>query len=256
MAVLADLVNALRSGTVEVVDLTAPLTEDTPILELPEQFGQTANFRLEEISRYDDRGPAWYWNNFRTGEHTGTHFDAPNHWVSGKDLADIASVPADHLVAPAVVLDVSARVAADPDFVVTREHLDAFVAAHGPLPDGGWLLCRTGWSARTTQAEMINRDGDGPHSPGMSADCARWVAEESPLLGIGVETVGTDAGAAGGFDPAYPCHTFLLGNGKYGLTQLTNLHRLPATGAVLITPPLKIVGGSGSPARVLALVER
>lgn len=255
MAVLADLVTALRSGTVEVVDLTAPLGADTPILELPEQFGQTASFQLEEISRYDDRGPAWYWNNFRTGEHTGTHFDAPNHWVSGKDRDDISAVPAGRLVAPAVVLDVSAQVAADPDFVITREHVDAFVAEHGPLPEGGWLLCRTGWSARTTQAEMINKDDDGPHSPGMSADCARWVAEESPLIGMGVETVGTDAGAAGTFDPMYPCHSFLLGNGEYGLAQLTNLDRLPATGAVLVTSPLKIVGGSGSPARVLALVE-
>lgn len=256
MALLADLVAALRSGSVEVVDLTAPLAAETPILELPEQFGQTASFRLEEISRYDDRGPAWYWNNFRTGEHTGTHFDAPVHWVTGKDGADVATVPAGQLVAPAVVLDVTDQVRQDPDFVITREHVEAFAAEHGPLPDGGWLLCRTGWSARTTQQDMINKDDDGPHSPGMSADCARWIAEETPLIGLGVETVGTDAGAAAGFEPPFPCHSYLLGNGKYGLAQLTNLDRLPATGAVLVTSPLKIVGGSGSPARVLALVER
>ena len=79
MSVLAQLADALREGSVEVVDLTAPLSSQTPLLELPPQFGQTAQFQLEEISRYDDRGPAWYWNNFRTGEHTGTHFDAPNH---------------------------------------------------------------------------------------------------------------------------------------------------------------------------------
>jgi kynurenine formamidase len=256
MALLADLVAALRSGSVEVVDLTAPLAAETPILELPEQFGQTASFLLEEISRYDDRGPAWYWNNFRTGEHTGTHFDAPVHWVTGKDGADVATVPAGQLVAPAVVLDVTDQVRQDPDFVITREHVEAFAAEHGPLPDGGWLLCRTGWSARTTQQDMINKNDDGPHSPGMSADCARWIAEETPLIGLGVETVGTDAGAAAGFEPPFPCHSYLLGNGKYGLAQLTNLDRLPATGAVLVTSPLKIVGGSGSPARVLALVER
>ncbi|MEE6295418.1 cyclase family protein [Georgenia wangjunii] len=256
MPVLAELLTALRSGAVEVVDLTAPLTHETPILELPEQFGQTARFTLEEISRYDDRGPAWYWNNFRTGEHTGTHFDAPNHWVSGKDGADIGSVPAADLVAPAVVLDVTAEVAQDPDFLIEVEHIRALEAEHGPLPEGGWLLCRTGWSARTTQEDMLNNDDDGPHSPGMSAECARWVAEESPLCGIGVETVGTDAGAASGFDPMFPCHSFLMGNGKYGLAQLQNLDRLPVTGAVVVASPLKIVGGSGSPARVLALVER
>ena len=93
----------------------------------------------------------------------------------------------------------------------------------GPFPDGGWLLCRTGWSSRATQQEMINNTETGPTSPGMSAQCARWVAEESPLQGIGVETIGTDAGAAHSFDPPFPCHSFLLGNGKYGLAQLQNL---------------------------------
>ena len=94
------------------------------------------------------------------------------------------------------------------------------------------------------------------HTPGMSPDCARWVAHESPVLGVGVETVGTDAGAAHSFDPAFPCHSFLMGSGKYGLTQLQNVARLPATGAVLVVGPLPIVTGSGAPARAVALVER
>lgn len=256
MSVLSGLIEALVSGRVEIVDLTAPLSDQTPILELPPEFGQTARFQLEEISRYDDRGPAWYWNNFRTGEHTGTHFDAPAHWVTGQDRAAIDAVPLTSFVAPAVVLDVTAEVAADPDFLIEIDHLRAFEAEHGALPDGGWLLCRTGWSARTTQAEMINNTATGPSSPGMSAECARWVAEESPLQGIGVETVGTDAGAAHSFDPTFPCHSYLLGNGKYGLAQLQNLDRLPPTGAVVVAAPLRIVGGSGSPARVLALTER
>ena len=256
MSVLSDLVTALADHTIEVVDLTAPLAEETPILELPPEFGQTARFQLEEISRYDDRGPAWYWNNFHTGEHTGTHFDAPNHWVTGKDLADVGSVPPAAFVAPAVVIDVVDRVAEDPNFLIEVEHVRAFEDEHGPLPAGGWLLCRTGWSSRVTQADMINNTETGPTSPGMSAECARWVAEESVLQGIGVETVGTDAGAAHSFDPPFPCHSFLMGNDKYGLAQLQNLHLLPPTGAVVVAPPLRIVGGSGSPVRVLALVER
>lgn len=256
MSVLSDLTAALSSGSIEVIDLTAPLTSETPLLELPPEFGQTAAFQLEEISRYDDRGPAWYWNNFRTGEHTGTHFDAPNHWVSGKDLDDIGSVPVGAFVAPAVVLDVTEQVAADPNFLIEREHVEAFAAEHGGLPEGGWLLCRTGWSTRVTQEEMINNTETGPTSPGLSSDCARWVAEESPLQGIGVETVGTDAGAAHSFDPMFPCHSFLMGANKYGLAQLQNLDQLPPTGAVIIASPLKIIGGSGSPARVVALVER
>jgi kynurenine formamidase len=256
MAVLTELTRALSSGSVDVIDLTAPLSSETPLLELPAEFGQTARFELEEISRYDGRGPAWYWNNFHTGEHTGTHFDAPVHWVTGRDQGDVATVPVSAFVAPAVVLDVVDRVAADPNFLIGVEHLESFTAEHGPFPEHGWLLCRTGWSARTTQREMINNTDTGPTSPGMSVECARWVAEQSPLQGIGVETIGTDAGAAHSFDPPFPCHSFLLGNGKYGLAQLRNLHLLPPTGAVVIAAPLRIVGGSGSPVRVLALVER
>ena len=255
MPVLSDLTAALASGAVRVIDLTAPLSSDTPLLELPPELGQTARFELEEISRYDDRGPAWYWNNFHTGEHTGTHFDAPIHWVSGKDRDDIATVPLSAFVAPAVVLDVTSRVEENPNFLIEVADIEAFATEHGPLPQGGWLLCRTGWSGRVTQEEMINRTDTGLSSPGMSVDCARWVAEESPLQGIGVETVGTDAGAAHSFDPAFPCHSFLLGAGKYGLAQLQNLDRLPPVGAVVVASPLKIVGGSGSPVRVLALVE-
>lgn len=257
MAVLSDLVSALTSGSVEVVDLTAPLSRDTPLLVLPEQFGQTARFELEEISRYDDAGPAWYWNNFRTGEHTGTHFDAPVHWVTGKDGVDVAAVPPTHLVGPAAVLDFSTEAGADPDFLIEIDHIKAWEKQHGALPDGGWLLVRTGWDARAhSQDEFLNADEAGPHTPGLSAECARWVAQESPVIGMGVETVGSDAGAAATFDPMFPCHSFMHGAGKYGLTQLQNLHRLPPTGAVVIASPLRIVHGSGSPARVLALVER
>ncbi|WP_182908014.1 cyclase family protein [Microbispora sp. H13382] len=257
MSVLRDLVDGIRSGGIEVLDLTAPLSDKTPILLLPEPFGQTVPFSLQEISRYDDRGPGWYWNNFTTGEHTGTHFDAPVHWVTGRDGEDVSQVAPAKLIAPAVVLDFSAQSAADPDFLLEIDHVKAWEAEHGPLPDGGWLLYRTGWDVRAhDQAEFLNADETGPHTPGMSPACARFLAEETPIAGIGVETVGTDAGAAHSFDPAFPCHSYLLGAGKYGLTQLRNLDRLPVTGAVVVAGPLPIVGGSGSPVRVLALVER
>ena len=166
-------------------------------------------------------------------------------------------MPASRLVAPAAVLDFSAEAAADPDFVLEVHHIRAWEAEHGPLPDGGWLLYRTGWDARSgSQREYLNADETGPHTPGLSPACARWVAEESPVIGLGVETVGTDAGVAHMFAPPFPCHTYLMGNNKYGLTQLQNLAKLPPTGAVVFAGPLRIVTGSGSPARVLALVER
>ena len=147
-------------------------------------------------------------------------------------------MPASRLVGPAVVLDFSAEATEDPDFVVTVDHVRAFEANNGPIPEGAWLLLRTGWDARAHDEEaFLNADENGPHTPGFDVECARWLAE-SPVVGVGVETVGTDAGAAGGFDPPFPAHTFLLGAGKYGLTQLANLERLPPTGAVVIVAPL------------------
>jgi kynurenine formamidase len=256
MTVLASLVEALARGAVRAIDLTQPLSEATPILQLPPPFANTPGWKTHEISRYDERGPAWYWNWFEGGEHVGTHVDAPKHWITGRDSEDVASISVEKLLGPAAVIDRSAEVAADPDYLLRLEDVRAFEAEHGPLPAGGWLLYRTGWDARAHDAEAFrNADESGPHSPGVAPECARWLAEQSPIVGLGVETVGTDAGAAHSFQPAFPCHHFLLGAGKYGLTQLANLAQLPPVGAMLVVLPLKLVAGSGSPCRAVALVE-
>ncbi|MFE3515803.1 cyclase family protein [Streptomyces sp. NPDC059166] len=253
MSVLTGLVEALRSGAVEVVDLTSPLSEDTPIIDLPPERGQPWPFAREEISHYDAAGPTVYWNNIRLSEHTGTHFDAPVHWLSGKDSHDVSQVPPGSLVGPAAVIDLSREAAEDPDFLMRREHVERWQEIHGDLPEGGWLLYRTGWAERQADPSAFH---NGRHTPGVAPECAQWLAEKTPLTGIGVETVGTDAGLAGEFpDQPYPCHWFLHGAGKYGLTQLRNLALLPPTGAVVVAGPLPIVKGSGSPSRVLALIE-
>ena len=174
MPVLADLLDALRTGRVEVVDLTAPLHSGTPILQLPPPFANASPFALTEISNFDERGPAWYWNDISTSEHTGTHFDAPNHWITGRDGEDISQVPVAKLVAPAAVLDFSAESAKDPDFLLEVEHIRAWEAEHGPLPEGGWLLYRTGWDARSEDAaaflgvDSSGQNETGPHTPGVS----------------------------------------------------------------------------------------
>jgi kynurenine formamidase len=253
---VASLAGALRSGTVEVVDLTQPLDESTPVIQLPEEFAQTPKLKRHEISHYDERGPAWAWSWLEIGEHTGTHLDAPIHWISGRHNKDVSQVPPHHLIAPAVVIDRSAETAEDPDYLLTVDDVRAFEDDNGPLPEGGWLLLHTGWDARAGDTEtFLNADDDGnPHSPGFDAECVRWIAEESPFVGVGVETVGIDAGAAGGFDPPFPAHYYLMGAGKYGVTQLANLGALPPTGALLFVAPLKLTGGTGSPVRALALV--
>src|SRR4051812_8306974 len=249
------LAQALNTGDVRVVDLTQPLSESTPVLRLPEPFANTPGLSRRRISRYDDAGPAWAWDTLEIGEHVGTHFDAPIHWITGREGEDGGSVPVQRLVGPAAVIDKSAEAAEDPDYLLTIADVEAWEAEHGRLPEGGWLLFRSGWDARAHDEDRFLNATDGqPHTPGPDAELARWLATERPIVGFGVETVGTDAGAAGGFDPPFPAHNFLLGAGKYGLTQLANLAELPPAGAVIIVAPLRLVDGTGSPSRVLALV--
>ena len=258
MSVLQQLARALAQRSVEVIDLTQPLGPDTPVIGLPPQFGASPGFTTEVISRYDDKGPAWYWSTIRMGEHTGTHFDAPVHWVTGKDLADNCcdSIPAHRLVGPVCVIDVSRESKADPDFLLRRAHIEAWERENGRIPPNAWVLLRTDWSKRTDPKEFVNVGEDGPHTPGFSQEASRMLAEDRNVLGVGVETIGTDAGQAGRMDPPFPNHNIMHGAGKFGLASLCNLDRLPATGALLIAAPLKIVNGSGSPARVIALVEK
>jgi kynurenine formamidase len=251
------IIQAVALGDVRIVDLTQPLSETTPVLRLPEPFANTPGLTRRPISRYDDAGPAWAWDTLEIGEHVGTHFDAPIHWITGRDGEDVGSVPPERLVGPAAVIDKSAEAAENPDYLLTVADVEAWEAEHGTLPEGGWLLLRTGWDARAHDEEAFLNATDGqPHTPGPDAECARFLAEERPIVGFGVETVGTDAGSAGGFDPPFPAHNFLLGAGKYGLTQLANLAELPPVGALIVVAPLRLVGGTGSPTRVLALTPR
>ena len=178
---------------------------------LPEPFANTPGLSRRELSRYDDRGPAWAWDTLEIGEHVGTHFDAPIHWITGRDGEDVASVPPARLVGPAVVIDKSAEAAEDPDYLLRVDDIRAFEAEHGAIPEGAWLLLRTGWDARADDQEAFL---NGAHTPGPDAECARFLAEEAPIAGFGVETVGTDAGAAHSFDPPFPVHHFLLGAGQ------------------------------------------
>ena len=253
--ILNNLAGALTGGGIGIVDLTHTLDSEFPVMILPPEFGQCARFRVEEVSRYDHRGPGWYWRNFSCGEHTGTHFDAPVHWISGKDLpkATVDSIPVEAFVRPVCVIDCSAECATDEDFLMTPEFVRRWEAAHGDIPDNSWVLMRTDWSKRKG-AGYLNLREDGAHSPGPAAETIRYLVEKRNIIGFGTETVGTDAGQAAHLAPPYPAHYILHGAGRYGLQCLANLDRLPPTGAILVCPPLKIKHGSGSPLRVLALV--
>jgi len=253
--VLSQLLDELNSGTLKVVDLTTPLGPDTVVIDLPPIFAPSPGVTLTEISRYDSKGPAWYWNIINMGEHTGTHFDAPIHWVTGKDLPNNATdtIQPRKFIGPACIIDVTADVKQNTDFLLSVESVQVWEAEHGRIPAGAWVLLRTGWSSRTGREEFLNVAADGAHSPGFHQTCSEFLAIERDILGVGVETVGTDAGQAGTFTPPFPNHTIMHGSGKFGITSLVNLELLPPTGSVVIAAPLKIVGGSGSPLRVIAI---
>lgn len=257
MSNLENLAADIASGNVQIVDLTHTLDPDFPVIILPPEFGQCARFRMEEISAYDHRGPAWKWHNITLSEHTGTHFDAPSHWISGRDVPNgsVDEIPVEAFIGPVVVIDCSAAAVVDEDYELTPDVIKAWEAEHGEIPAGAWVLMRTDWSKRIG-ADYLNMREDGPHSPGPTPAGIRFLVDERDIRGFGTETVGTDAGQGSHYTPPYPAHYFLHGAGKYGLQCLANLDQLPPTGAVLVAPPLKIKNGTGSPLRVLAMVTK
>ncbi|MDR3372134.1 MAG: cyclase family protein [Ancalomicrobiaceae bacterium] len=255
--VLTGLASSLVSGTVKVVDLAAPLGPETPVLYLPPQFGKnTPNVKVHQISRYDQDGPFWAWNWLELGEHTGTHFDAPAHWITGKDYADGTTdrIAPQNFVAPVNVIDRSKEVAADPDYLLTVDSIKAWEAEHGEIEAGSWVVLRTDWYKRNGSTEtFLNADETGPHSPGPTAEAIAYLISKG-IVGWGSETIGTDAGSAGGMNPPFPAHNLMHKANRYGLASLCHLDQLPPKGAILIAAPLKFVNGTGSPVRALALV--
>lgn len=256
---LGEFASQLLSGAIEVVDLTAVLGPDTPLIKLPPELAvDTPKVEIHAISSYDKNGPWWAWNWLKLGEHSGTHFDAPIHWISGKDYADGATdtLPVQKLVGPVNVLDFSKEAAADPDFLLTVDHIKEWEAAHGAINAGEWVVMRTDWDRfGDSEARFLNANETGPHTPGPTAEAIQYLISKD-IIGWGSQTIGTDAGAAGGMEPPFPAHTLMHKANKYGLASLCNLDKLPPKGAILIAAPLKIRKGTGSPIRALALVPK
>src|SRR5690606_33227952 len=140
---LASLAELLMSGKVEVVDLSAPLGPDTPLLKLPPELAKdTPKIEIHSISEYDKDGPFWAWNWLKIGEHSGTHFDAPHHWITGKDYADgyTDTIAPRNFVAPVNVIDCSAESAKDNDYLLTADAVKAWEARHGAIGKGEWVV--------------------------------------------------------------------------------------------------------------------
>ncbi len=256
---LRSLAAMLLSGEIEVVDLTGTLGPNTPILKLPQELAKdTPKVEIHKISEYDADGPFWAWNWLKLGEHSGTHFDAPHHWISGRDYRDgfTDTLDINRVVAPVNVIDCSAEASRDPDFLLTPEFVQQWEAAHGEIGAGEWVVLRSDWDKRAhDEALFLNADETGPHSPGPTPECVEYLLSKK-IVGWGSQCIGTDAGQAGGMNPPFPAHNFLHRDNCFGLASLANLDRLPPKGAILIAAPLKIEHGTGSPVRALALVAR
>ncbi len=175
MDVLAQLLEELAAGRLKIVDLTTPLDPETPVIDLPPMFAPSPGLTLTEISHYDSRGPAWYWNILNLGEHTGTHFDAPIHWVTGKDLPNNATdtIEPRKFIGPACVIDITTEVQQNPDFLLTINRVEQWEATYGRIPKGAWVLIHTGWSQRKGREAFLNVNEDGAHSPGFQLLHAR-----------------------------------------------------------------------------------
>ncbi|MFP5115583.1 cyclase family protein [Bacillaceae bacterium C204] len=255
---LVNMLKGIISGEIEVIDLAQPLNEQTPVIKLPEPFSNTSGFKYLRLSNYDDAGPGWYWNDFVAGEHVGTHFDAPNHWITGRERDGVDTIPIKNMIGEGCVIDVKEQCAANPDYLLTKEDILSFEQNYGHIPEQSWVILYSGWGKYGQDPEKFFNIGlDGmPHTPGFSKEASQFLANERDILGVGVETVGTDAGIAALFDPPFPNHHYMHEANRYGLVQLANVDQLPPRGAIIIATPLKITGGSGSPIRPIALVTR
>jgi kynurenine formamidase len=234
-----------------VVDLTHPFDEHT--IYWPTS---PSTFKLEQLSHGMTPGGWFYASNaFCTPEHGGTHIDAPIHFAEAGRTLD--QVPAEQLIGPAVVIDVAARAAADPDYRLSAADLAAWEARHGAVPPGAIVLLRTGWSRRWPDRKSYLGDdtpGDASHLhfPSYGEEAARVLVGERKVAALGVDTASIDHGPSKDF----LVHRVANGANVPGLENLAHLEELPEVGAWLIALPIKIAGGSGGPLRAVALVPR
>ncbi len=234
----------------EIVDLSHVFDEHT--LYWPTS---PSRFELHPLAHGQTEAGYFYAaNSLCTPEHGGTHLDAPIHFVAGKHTTE--QIPLAKLIGSAVVLDVSASAAQDPDYQLAVEDVRAFEARHGQVAVGSIVLLRTGWSrfwpdARHYLGDDTPGDASKLHFPGYGPEAARLLVTERAVSALGVDTASIDPGQSKDF----MVHRIAMAANVPGFENLTNLDRLPATGALVIALPMKIKGGSGGPLRAVALVK-
>ncbi len=228
-------------GEARIIDLSHKLNANVPAYG-----GERDLWRYEKLADYDRDGYAA--GAFRVPEHFGTHVDSPGHFVKGRETIDTIEVK--RLVAPAVVIDVRAKVKANPDYQLTLEDVRQS-ERDGAIPQGAAVLLLTGWSERWNNADKYrNADQAGVmHFPGYSQQAISYLAKNLKVVALGIDTLSIDYGPSKDFSGHHVSH----GSSLYHLENLANLDKLPARGAAIFVGALPIENGSGSPARVLAI---
>jgi kynurenine formamidase len=223
-----------------LVDLTHTVHADIPV------WPGTTRPGFNTVVTVENDG--FYSRDWMVGEHTGTHMDAPAHFIAEGATADALELS--NFIVPIAVIDISEKAAADPDAAVTVADIEAYEAEHGTLPAGAMVLMYSGWEERFgDESAYQNMDADSVmHFPGFSGEAADFLIAERDITGVGTDTLSLDPGA----DPTFSTHVTVLGAGGYGLENVANLSTIPAAGAHLIVGILKMQDASGGPVRLMA----
>jgi kynurenine formamidase len=243
--------NRLDLSRYELVDLTHPF--DAQTLYWPTS---STGFALQQLASGLTPGGYFYSANaISAPEHGGTHLDAPVHFGEGKNAAD--EIPLERLIAPAVVIDVTAKAGENPDYLLTRDDVLAFEQQHGTIAPGTIVLLRTGWSRywpdrKSYFGDDTPNDASKLHFPSYGEDAAKLLVGERNVAALGADVASIDYGKSTDF----LVHRAAAAANVPGLENLANLDRLPPTGAYVLALPMKIGGGSGGPLRAVALVPR
>jgi kynurenine formamidase len=238
-----DLTELMARPFKRAVDLTHVITED-----FPTYFG-TQNLDIETLFSFDPDGFQMY--RWHLVEHTGTHMDAPFHFAPDGMSAD--EIPLSMLIVPLVVVDIRRKAEENPDAQLTLDDLRRWERRHGRIPKNACVAMNSGWSEKVNTPEFRNADANGVlHFPGFHVEAAQFLVEERKVHGIAVDTLSLDFGPS----PDFAVHYFWLPTNRWGMEAVANLNAVPARGATLIVGGPKVIGATGGPSRLIALIPR
>ncbi|MFJ6302649.1 cyclase family protein [Pseudarthrobacter oxydans] len=199
-----------------------------------------------------DKGDGFTAHRYTIVGQWGTHVDPPSHFIRGGRTLD--QIPVEEMILPLVVLDISQRVAGNPDATPTLQDVQDWEIRNGTVPPGSFVALRTGWSRRWPDPEaMANRDSEGlSHTPGWSREVLSFLVEQRAVAAVGHEQTDTDPGLATSRQD-FSLETYVLEQGRWQIELMASLDGLPESGAAIVAAWPKPQGGSGFPARVFAI---